>query len=250
LLTLLLACSASAAEDKKAEKKNEPPHVSVVLPLGVVPGTTNKIKIRGLNLTNVTEIRFPALREPPGWKIKSSGKAEVPKDQDAKKWGNTQLEVELRLPANTPAGTNFFTLISTNGESEPHVLAVIPAALLLIEKEPNGSFRQAQAIPFGKVIQGAISETRDVDVFKFNAKSGDEIAAEVFAARYGSLLDSILTLYDDHAHIIATSDDSDFGADALLQAKIPADGTYYLSLIDAHDRGGAVCVYHLVVGSR
>jgi len=249
-LALLLAPSARAAEDKKPEKKKEPPRVIVVLLLGVTPGATNKLKIRGLNLTNVTELRFPSFKEPPAYKIRTTGKADVPKDQDAKKWGDTQLEIELSLPSNTPAGSNTFSVVSPDGISEPHVLAVVPAAALVLEREPNGGFRQAQLIAFGKTIQGVIGEAKDVDVFKFEARAGTHITAEIFAARYGSLLDAILTLYDDQAHILATSDDTDTGADAILRTNILADGAYYLSLIDAHDRGGAVCVYHLMVNSR
>ena len=42
-LALLLAVPALAAEDKKPEKKKEPPRVIVVLPLAVTPGATNKL---------------------------------------------------------------------------------------------------------------------------------------------------------------------------------------------------------------
>jgi len=236
-----------AAEEKKPEKKKEPPRIVVVLPLGIVPGVTNKIKIRGLNLTNVTDLHFAGITEPVDFKIKSSGKADVPKEQDTKKWGDTQLEVELRLPESTSPGTNVFTVVSPDGESEPHVLVVVPAKELVLEKEPNGSFRQAQPIEFGKIMQGVIGEAKDVDVFRFEGKAGTQIFAEVSASKYGSLLDSILTLYDDHAHIIATTDDTETGTDAILRVTLPADGKYFLSLIDAHDRGGAACVYHLVV---
>src|SRR5439155_2829501 len=98
--------------------------------------------------------------------------------------------------------------VSTNGESQPQTLTVVPAGALIREKEPNGGFHQAQSVSFGKTIQGVIGEAKDVDVFKFEAKAGTEITAEVFAARYGSLLDSILTLYDDHTHLMSPSDDT------------------------------------------
>ena len=199
-----------------------------------------------MNLTNATEIHF-ADGSNISAKIKSSGKADVPKDQDAKKSGDTQLELELTVADNTPPGTNTFTVISPDGQSPPHPLIIIPPGSLISEKEPNGSFRQAQTIPFGKTIQGVIGESKDVDVFRFDGKAGAEIVAEVFACRYGSPLDSILTLYDDKAHIIATSDDTDTSTDPLLRAKLPSDGPYFLSLIDAHDHGSAVSVYQLVI---
>lgn len=239
---------ATAADEKKPEKKKEPPGVVVVIPLGIEPGITNKIKIRGLNLTNATDLRFSGLTNAE-FKIKARGKADVPKDHDAKKSGDTELDVELKLPEGTPAGTNSFTVVSPDGESPPHILAVLQPGSVEPEKEPNGSFRQAQPIEFGKTIQGVIGEPRDVDVFRFDGKAGAEIVAEVFASCYGSLLDSILTLYDDHAHIIATTDDTETSTDAVLRVKLPAAGTYFLSLIDAHDHGGPISVYHLVIAS-
>ena len=248
-MSALHAFRAIAAEEKKPEKKKEPPRVVVCIPLGVIPGTTNQIKVRGLNLTNVAEIRFADATNITA-KIKSAGKADVPKDQDAKKSGDTQLEVELRLGENTPPGTNSFTVVSPDGESPPHTLLIMAPNSFVSEKEPNGSFRQAQPIQFGKIIQGVIGEPKDVDVFRFEGKAGAEIVAEVFASRHGSSLDSILTLYDDKAHIIATSDDTDTTTDTLLRAKLPSDGPYFLSLIDAHDHGGATCVYHLTLSSR
>jgi len=238
-----------AAEEKKEEKKKDPPRVTVVMPLGIIPGITNKLKIRGLNLTNVTEVRFLGSNDPVDFKITSSGKAEVPKEQDAKKWGDTQLEVELKLPETTPGGTNLFTVVSPDGESEPHVLVITPAASLIMEKEPNGSFRQAQPIELGKTVQGVIGEAKDVDVFRIDGRAGMQIVAEVIGSRYGSLLDSVLTLYDDHAHVIASADDTDTGTDSMLRVTLPADGPYFLSLIDANDRGGAAYVYLLSVTS-
>jgi len=246
LFSFLLALNSRSADEKKPEKKKEPPQVIVCIPLGVVPGTTNKIKIRGLNLTNATEIHFADATNLTA-KIKSAGKADVPKDQDAKKSGDTQLELELTLHEGTPPGTNSFTIISPDGESPPHTLIILSANSLISEKEPNGSFRRAQPIQFGKIIQGAIGEPKDVDVFRFEGKAGAEIVAEVFASRYGSPLDSILTLYDDEAHIIATSDDTETSTDALLRVKLPSDGPYFLSLIDAHDHGSEACVYHLTI---
>lgn len=246
LFLFLFALNSHADDEKKAEKKKEPPRVIVCIPLAAVPGATNKIKIRGLNLTNATEIHFADATNISA-KIKSRGKADVPKDQDAKKSGDTQLEIELTFPENTPPGTNNFTIISPDGESALHSLILIPSGSLMSEKEPNGSFRQAQPIQFGKTIQGVIGEAKDVDVFRFDGKTGAEIVAEVFASRYGSPLDSILTLYDGKAHIIATSDDTDTSTDALLRAKLPSDGLYFLSLIDAHDHGGPASVYQLIV---
>lgn len=246
---LLIAAQASpAAEEKKEEKKKpEPPSIAVVIPLGIVPGATNHLKIRGRNLTNVTELRFTGTNLGAEIVIRSKGKVEVPKEMDSKKVGDTQLEVDLRLAESTPPGTNTFTLVSPDGESPPHPLLVAEAGSLTMEKEPNGGFREAQAIRLPARIQGAIQEAKDVDVFRFHGSAGERIVAEVLAARFGSPLDSSLTLYDQRGSVIAGNDDGDSGADSYLEAKLPADGEYFLNLFDAQDRGGAIQVYQLTI---
>src|SRR5881227_15038 len=99
-----------AADEKKPDKKKEPPKICLAIPFNIVPGVTNKLKVRGLNLTNATEVRFA------GWDdvsvtIKSRGKVEVPKEQDAKKWGDNQLELEFNAPSTLLAGTNTFRVV-------------------------------------------------------------------------------------------------------------------------------------------
>jgi hypothetical protein len=242
---LLFSLPALAAEKKEEKKKPEPPSVAMVIPLAITPGTTNKIKIRGQNLTNVTEVRFAQTNY--HLTIKSKGKAEVPKEMDAKKVGDTQIEAELRLPEDAPLGTNTFILVSPDGASKPVLFLVVPAKSLVVEKEPNNSFREGQPLELGKTIQGSIGEAKEVDVFKLNCKAGQTIVAQVQAAALGSTLDSILTFYDEHGHQLAASDDSENGSDSLLRVKIPKDGNYLLSLIDANDKGGATYVYLLTV---
>jgi hypothetical protein len=87
-----------------------------------------------------------------------------------------------------------------------------------------------------------------VDVFRFEGKKGQKLLAEVLASRHGSPLDSILTLYDANFAQLAVNDD--FTAehrDAKIETTLPADGVYYLSLIDAHDSGSNLHGYRLVV---
>ena len=76
---------------------------------------------------------------------------------------------------------------------------------------------------------------------------GQRIVCEVLAARHGSALDSILTLYNSAGQIVASNDDHDGTADSRLELALPQTGTYYLSLTDAHDTGGPAHVYRLVI---
>jgi hypothetical protein len=247
LVFLFLPIPSFGAEKKEEKKAPEPPSIVMVLPLAISPGVTNKVKIRGQNLTNVTEVRFTNSELHVEYTIKSKGKAEVPKDADVKKFGDAQIDLQITLPTNAPAGLTGFTLVSTNGESKPGTIVIVPSGKLVQEKESNGSFREAQPLEFGKFYLGSIGEAKDVDVFKIQCKAGQMITAEVQAARYGSSLDALLTLYDEHGHQVASSDDSEYGSDAVLHVKISHDGAYLLSLMDANDKGGATFVYLLSV---
>jgi hypothetical protein len=248
-LTTILFSASALAEDKKEKEpgKPEPPRITVTLPLAVTMGVTNHIRIRGADLTNVTALRFTNGNTGAGIEIKAATKVDLPKDADAKKLGDTQVEVDLTFPANAVAATNYFIVVSPAGQSQTQPLILLPAGILLPEKEPNGGFRQAQTVVPGKTIQGVIKEAGDVDVFRFEGRAGAWVRGEVYAARGGAALDALLTLYDADGHSLAVNDDMEGRTDALLRAKLPADGTYFLSLIDAQDKGGPTYVYLLSI---
>jgi len=246
-LLLLFSAMVLHSEEKAEPKKPEPPEITVVIPLGVTSGVTNHIQIRGQSLTNVTQLRFTDTNCHAEFIIKSKGKAEVPKELEAKRLGDTQLELDLFLTVDAPIRTNSFTVTSAQGESQPHPLLILAPGSVVLENEPNGGFRDAQEIRFGQRLQGTIREARDVDVFRFHGAAKQKMIAEVIAARFGSPLDSLLTLYDEGGHILAANDDSESSVDSVLRAELPADGTYFLSLMDAHDRGSPAHVYQLVL---
>ncbi len=249
LLTLLAPAThaADGKKDKKEEKKPEPPRVVVALPLAVSAEMTNKIKIRGQNLTEVTALRFTNDAVKATVLLKGRTKVDVPKDADAKQVGDTQVEVEVSFPPDAPPGTNYFTLTSTNGVSAAHPLIVLPAGDLIDEKEPNGGFRQAQSLAPGRTLLGMVKEPGDVDVFRVEGKAGAQLVIEANAARLGSALDPLVVLYDAAGRILAVNDDAGGTKDSLLRHGLPADGVCLVSVIDAHDRGGPTHAYLLRV---
>lgn len=123
----------------------------------------------------------------------------------------------------------------------------------LTEHEPNDSFSNAQSVTLPTIINGKISKPGDTDTFSFDAKAGDEIVAEVSARRLGSPLDSILKITDATGQQIAFNDDTENKADGLnthhadsyIRTKIPSDGTYYVQLSDAQQKGGDDFSYRL-----
>jgi hypothetical protein len=249
LLILTLAATllpAHAAEDKKDEKKKDPPKIVGAFPFAIVPGATNKIKIRGLSLTNATLVLFPTADKLTA-EIKSRGKASVPEKADPKKLGDTQLEVVLVLPSDFPAGDLPFFVTAPEGDTTTNQLRVIERALLFDEKEPNAGFRKPNEVKLPQTIRGTIEAANDVDVFRFIGRAEQKVRIESLSMRYGSSLDPIVTLHDARGHTLVSSDDAGGGADALGRLTLPSDGPYFVSIIDAHDRGGASYGYVLAV---
>ena len=106
-------------------------------------------------------------REPGvGIKVLSKGKVGVPNQMDPNKLGDTQVEVEIKIPADFKGDAARFVAITPQGESPPHRL-LVDRPPVLAEKEPNNSFRQAQSIVVPQVVEGRISQAMDVDVFRF-----------------------------------------------------------------------------------
>jgi hypothetical protein len=237
--------------DLPARQQKEPPKdqakALVALPLGISAGTTAKLTIRGLKLDAATAVKAVE----PNVAVKLLGKARVgaPNQQDVNKVGDTQAEIEITVPADHPGATVSVVFVTPSAETAPLVIVVDQVAAL-VEKEPNNGFDQAQPLAVGQVVQGSIGGNQDVDVFRVEGKAGQKVTFEVFAARLGSALDSVLTLYDAGGQVLAVNDDHDNTTDSRIDITFPRDGVYYLGLIDAHDQGGPAHVYRLQARPR
>jgi hypothetical protein len=114
-----------------------------------------------------------------------------------------------------------------------------------LEKEPNDSPKKSQKIKLPIIINGHIDRSGDRDVFQFKGRAGDRIVSEVYARRLNSPLDSAIRLADAKGNLLAFNDDfEDKGsglethhADSYISATLPANGTYYLTIGDAQNKG-------------
>jgi hypothetical protein len=241
LVALLGATAFLPAQDKKPQEKKDTPRVIVAVPLGVPAGRATKVTLRGLKLDTATEVRVAVPQATA--KVVGKGKATVPNMQDAKRAGDTQAEVEVTLPSDVPEGTVELIVVTPTGDSAPHKLLVEKTIPVIAEKEPNNGFKQAQPIALPQAVDGVIGQNQDVDVFRFEGQAGQRVVIEVLAARYGSVLDSYLSLHDAGGRLLATNDDTDGTTDSRIEATLPQDGAYFASVIDAHDTGGPAHVY-------
>ncbi len=241
-LFALLPASPSLAQKKKDPPKDLP-KVLMALPLGVAPGTKTRVVLRGLRLDGATAVRC----QPKGTaKVLKKSKVPVPNQQDVNRVGDSTVEVELDVPADVVGAILSVVVQTGKGESAAHAV-LLDRSPVLMEKEPNNGFREAQTIKIGQVVQGSIGSALDVDTFRFEGKAGQQLVLEVMAARHGSALDSVLTLYDDKGQKLAENDDVADSTDSRLEIVLPRNGTYYASIQDAHDQGGATHVYRFLV---
>jgi len=106
-------------------------------------------------------------------------------------------------------------------------------------------------------VNGIIDHPDDRDFFKFEGKAGDEIVAEVNARRLNSPLDSKLILSDSQGKEIVFNDDSEdkgsgletHHADSCLRARLPADGTYFVEIVDTQHQGSPEYAYRLRISA-
>jgi hypothetical protein len=248
LAAVLVALTSAASQEKKEpeKKKEPPPAVLYAVPLVAKPGEKQKLALRGKNLAAVKEVTISGAE---GAKLKVLGAkaAAVPNNYPAERVGDSEVEIELELPKGTKPGAVKLSAVGPGGASNAYTLLVRDETPAVAEKEDNGAFNSAQLVTLPCAVEGTIQGERDVDVFKFEGKKGDKVTFEVRAARFGSPLDGFLTVYGPDRAVVGSADDTNGSPDPVLTVTLPADGTYFVALIDAHDLGGSNFGYQLVM---
>lgn len=246
LFVPLTFASGSAQEKKADPKKEAAPKVLYTVPLVIKPGEKQKLTLRGKNLGAVKEVKVSGTE---GAKVKvlAARAAGVPNNYPAERIGDSEVELELELPKGARAGPVALTAANGGGDSNAYTLLLRDALPAVAEKEENGGFGTAQALPVPCAVEGTIKGERDVDAYKFEGKKGQKVRIEVQAARFGSPFDGLLTVCGPDRNVIDSADDVNGSADPVLALTLPKDGTYFITLIDANDLGGANFGYRLVV---
>jgi hypothetical protein len=117
------------------------------------------------------------------------------------------------------------------------------------ETKPNNSPAQAQILSGNSLISGNIETAGEVDYYSFTGRRGDVISAIVDTQGLNSQLDSVIRLEDSDGTLVSENDQNGLLAqnDSFLQAVLPEDGIYYLSVFDYFNGGGADFAYRLHV---
>jgi hypothetical protein len=249
-LILAFAIAPTLASPVVAQKnqpaKKDAPKLLYSVPLVAKPGEKQKLVLRGKNLATVKEVKVSGAA---GAKVKflSAKAVGVPNNYPGERVGDSEVEIELELPKSAKPDEVKLIAVNAGGESKAYTLLLRDELPVVVEKEDNGGFDTAQAITFPCAIEGTIKGERDVDVFKFDAKKGDALVIEVQAKRFGSPVEGLLTVFDADRKIIASAEETKGSPDPLVSVAIPKDGTYFITLIDSNDLGGATFGYRLIV---
>ncbi len=145
-------------------------------------------------------------------------------------------------------GDDFFAYHPEDGNS-----GVAPAPIKfrvsslqnVMEAEPNNSALEATTSSAASVAyNGILSEPGDQDYFSFEAAAGDQFDVEVFGARVGSPIDSVIEIYGPNGRSVGLNDDG-VVHDSTLRFVASETGRYWLRVADHLDRGGATYVYRV-----
>ena len=148
----------------------------------------------------------------------------------------------LASPRGEIDGSHFPEHAATAEISLPGVLAELPVPVSdiaeILEKEPNDTVANAQAVEIPAGITGRIQSAGDEDRFIFNAVKGRAYELKVTAARIGSPLDAWVKIENKDGKQIATNDDANGSRDAVLTWTAPADGAFIAAIGDVAHHGG------------
>jgi len=223
--------------------KGEAASLTATEPAALVSGEKTTFKVRGFKLKEATELRFPTA-DTIGVEIKETKDAGPPKGLDNQLVGDTQISAEVILPADLPMGLLEYVVVTPAGEVAGNIL-VLAADSVIDEQEPNDGFREAQELRPGQYARGSIQSDKDVDVFGYPARTGQQLKVTVTSG--GPLLmDAMLHCYDSRGQFLAAADD-DQSRDPVLTLKPLADGMVFLCVSSAHDVGGEWHSYLLTV---
>ncbi len=181
----------------------EPPTIKGVHPLGLGAGETASLEIRGSQLQN-------------GSLTFEDSSLHVLKTEAS----NDRIKIDLQVAADATPGPHRFRVVSPKGVSQAGFVYVGRPLHTVAEKEPNNGFRRPQSVAMPAMIAGDIKGGEDVDLFAVDLKAGQTIVAEAIAARAGSGLDPLMTIFSPDGRELAADDDL-FGRDAATSLTAP-----------------------------
>jgi hypothetical protein len=250
LPALLFVSSVAAAE---------PPRIAGVFPPGATVGTSVEVTVRGTDLDAVTGLRFaqPGLTAavvPPPPEPKPDPKKK-PKKPDPT--AATTATFRVSVAEGVPPGGYDVRVVTKGGVSNPRLFTVgrLPE---VNEAEPNDAAEadpdaktgpRPQRVALGTTVNGLLSGSTDVDYVVVAGRAGQRLLAHCAAPSIDSRAVPLVEIFAPDGRRLATSRNPE-DADALADAKLPADGDYLVRVTEfAYQGGGPDSFYRLTVGT-
>ena len=143
-------------------------------------------------------------------------------------FGKKADRVTVRVQPDVPPGRHWLRF-ANSGAASALLPFIVSGIAEVVEKEPNGRLRDAQTLDApSQVVNGVLSESKDVDVFAVPLKRGQDMVVSMTAhTELGSPMDSLLQVVTSRGFVVAQNDDS-LGLDPFLVFSAQRDGVYYV----------------------
>ncbi len=247
LISILLISTSSATAGT--------PRLARIVPPGGQRGTTVEVMLQGRYLDKPEEV----LVYEPGITVESvemiEGNVEM-RGYRGRVEAGSGVRVKLKIADDCSLGVHGMRLRTAAGISEYQRFSVGPFATIEEEERTqqarNDKRETAQAVPLNSSVLGRMMDPTDVDLYRFEAKQGQRLSAEIEAVRLGvdqGIPDLHIAVLDaDGKRLIAADDSALFLQDPVVSLLAPKDGTYFVEIRHATYSAGND-VYRLHVGT-
>lgn len=211
-----------------------------IFPLGASPNSEIELTIGGEDLDDVDRLVFSHA----GISAQRKMAEPTPFDEGPQPVENVFL---AKIAADVPPGVYEVRAAGRYGLSNPRSFVVSPLAGTL-EVEPNNHAEEATVVAIPAAVHGQATGNADVDWFAFDGKRGERLLIEGYARRLDSNMDVVLSLVGPDGAGLGEHREGQAG-DPLIDAVLPADGTYRLKVHDVLFGQGPGYSYRLVIGA-
>ncbi len=219
------------------------PRVDTVFPGAVQRGTTTEVFLTGrFNFREAYRLLFSG--EGVSGEVLEWKDLRDPKDKKFPDFPREWRHVKITVADDVPPGVRTFRVLTKGSVSTRGRLLVTDTSTVQ-ESEPNNSIEKAQDINVPTTINGLLDELNDVDIYRFEAKLGDQIVFRAYAATLQHIIphlernraDLVLSLRNEEGEELTSADDRQ-NEDPLLFHRFEKGGVHYLYVREAMMRPG------------
>ena len=226
------------------------PTASYIFPAGAQRGTSVQVRVGGLYLHDGCNFQMRGLGVEASDRIIATDTLRFARQFTEQKYFPQEnsyprdYDGSIEVDADSPLGIRYWDLWTSQGGTPPQrfMIGNLPEVM---ESEIDGD-AIPQVVQLPVTANGRIYPREDVDIWSFDARTGQELTCEVHAARLGSTLDSFLEVRDGSGRRIAENAER-FSSDSFLRFTAPADDTYSVHIRDVRMGGLQSSVYRLTM---